>query len=442
VLANRSQAQLTPWIMGCALALLAGGAVGTYPSSTTILVLTIAGGGVMAAYLALTREFGKLAVLVAVAGVLQGPVAATFQTPSALFLDDLIAVILFVSVLSRLNQVPVRLAALLLVLASATAFAIIRAPDLALALLQARQVWVAILLAAVGALLVRLDARHWRTIIRGTVAIGAVVASFAVVEVFMGPAVDPAGLQESAEFRAGRLVDGLPAHYYAYGILGEDRLVRSGSLLLNPPATGILLGTAMVCAAMLPLGRGATWLLQGVLAAGLLSTVGRAGILIALVGLGLPFLRRKLGPTMAATACTAGLVLAASLIVESGNSYRHLQGSVEGLLGGITTPLGHGFGRIGNLTVEQAQTGVGESLIGMAVYSLGWVALATLIWAGFRLGRSWWRTSRLTAPVVALGIAGLLAGLVSETSTALNASVALWIALGAALASTRRGVLD
>jgi hypothetical protein len=217
--------------------------------------------------------------------------------------------------------------------------------------------------------------------------------------------------------------------------------------LLNPPTCGLLLATALVVV----VHRVPGWLLRSALAivmfVALSLTLARGAFLLVAVGIGLPLLSRVLGRLMSFLLLTGAAVVVAGALMGQGGSALHVRGFVDGVRQAVAAPLGSGFGHFGNAAGNLG--GVdhlsGESLIGIVGSAIGLPGLALVALLVVVLCRRLVRAPADQVWLIALALAAVVASAFSETASALNATIALWLLAGRALApraSTEPGVGD
>jgi hypothetical protein len=145
---------------------------------------------------------------------------------------------------------------------------------------------------------------------------------------------------------------------------------------------------------------------------------------------------------------TSGVALLAAAFVarqfiQQGNTASHAQGLVSGVLTGLRSPIGQGFGRSGyQALLKGGATGPGsaagsESLLGLYAAWLGWAALAVFFLVMWHLGRRLMTVRRTDALPYWLAVGFLVAAALSESASSMSATPVLWLSLGAALALPR-----
>ncbi|MGO4454401.1 hypothetical protein [Arthrobacter sp. RAF14] len=295
-----------------------------------------------------------------------------------------------------------------------------------------RQVCMPVLVIVSGLAMTR---REWRWIIAVAVTVIGLNAAYIGLEAAGIRIINPtpfALLSKTAIYP-----NGLPGYYMSYNLSG-DLVARAGGLFLNPPTTGIATGTAAVIVNYVYRSR---WRLLLVIAFGLatVATISRAGILLMLIGLVGPFLSRKLHPLVALPAMSVPVIMAGSNIADLGNSDSHVDGLTIGLEHAIDSVIGRGFGYVGNFagklgTLQEAS----ESLSGIAFSAVGLVAVVIYALALGRLVVNILREPARWEQYLAFG--ALIIAMLAETAGSMNATVPLWLVVGAALIPRARPV--
>lgn len=366
------------------------------------------------------RALGPLLVVFGIAE----PVLATYTRSSLVLYPDSVLLVLFVvlGVLVR-GRISAKAWWALGIVAVMLLLAILRAPSLGRGVYQAREV--AVPLGLTLAAYAGSDRLDQGVLSRITLAVGAVSAIYMIFEFAFGPILDPWAFEGLNGFTRLNVNGLLPGNYYFYYHAGHAPILRLGGLLLNPPATGLFMGTAAVVAARTRWPLPYRVMTAGAFLAATVATYSRAGILLAALAIALPALGR-LGRLVPAAVCGIAAWLVLPVLLHQGKSAAHLNGLIGGITTGLTHPLGVGFGHVGNVAKAYHGSGVGESLVGLFAAAVGWPALVLL---GFLV---YWLISRLPqAPADAsLAIAALAAASLSESAASLTATAALWLLVG------------
>lgn len=295
-----------------------------------------------------------------------------------------------------------------------------------------RQVCMPVLVIIAGMAVTR---REWRWIIQVTIAIAMLNLAYIAVETLGTRLIDPTPYARLN--KVDIYPNGLPGYYMGFDFRGE-LVVRAGGLYLNPPTTGITTGLAALVVLHTWRSR---WRLPMFLAFALatLATVSRGGLLILAFGSVGMFLSRKLHPLVALPAISVPALMAGDSISDQGGSGAHVNGLVVGLQHAFDSVIGKGFGYVGNFagsqnSVQEASeslSGIAFSAAGLLAVGLYFVAMLRIVFNIFSNARSW-------TQYIAFG--ALLIAMLAETAGSMNATVPLWLIVGAALMpqSTRK----
>jgi hypothetical protein len=161
-------------------------------------------------------------------------------------------------------------------------------------------------------------------------------------------------------------------------------------------------------------------------------TYSRDGVLVYLLGIGLPLLIARIGRVFAGSVVILGMILAGPYFSDQGASARHLNGLLVSLGSTVTHPLGRGFGHFGNaFSAGSGTTAAGESLLGVLLVGCGAVGLLGIGWILFRA------LARCTPDnwPAGLCVGALVASAFAESAGALSGSTLLWICAGMGLVS-------
>lgn len=375
---------------------------------------------------------GFLAVGAMVSGLAQN-ILLTYSSFSGFnLMDDLFISLMFVVAFTRLANrfnVPLLIA---IVWIGACIIALWRTVDENLipadsAFFLFRQVCMPVLVIVCGFAMTR---REWRWVLSAVLAICILNTGYIALEMFGLRVIDPtpfALISKTAVYP-----NGLPGYYMSYDWSGE-LVVRSGGLFLNPPTTGIATGAAaiLIYHAFRSRLRLILVLLLGVAT---LSTISRAGILLMLIGILVPWLARKIHPVVALPLMGAPALMAGNNIADLGNSDSHVDGLTVGLDHAFESVIGRGFGYVGNFAgraggLQEAS----ESLSGFAFSAAGLVCVAiyavALIAAILFLVKQPYRWEAY------LTLGALIIAMLAETAGSMNATVPMWLLVGTALAA-------
>jgi hypothetical protein len=268
---------------------------------------------------------------------------------------------------------------------------------------------------------------EWRFLGSLVILVGLVNVLYVIYELTFGRPIDPVAIAESQGEYVG--------YYNGSDIFTGAAFERAGGLVLNPPIAGIFLATGLVVAAHRR-GLRYRWPILLCLAAATWVTGSRGGLLVAAVGVALPWAARRFNAWVAVVVM---IIVATPFAIEISThkgSGRHAAGLVQGLIDAATNPLGVGFGFVGNHRPEEVDSQVGESLLGIAFSSAGVITIALILALVFRLLVNLNRDGE-RAWISALAAGGLFAALFSETAGSVDGTVAIWLAAGFALSRSR-----
>lgn len=289
----------------------------------------------------------------------------------------------------------------------------------------ARQIALPAALVVMG---IALTKREWRVLAALAVGIAAANGLYAVVEMTVGRFIDPAVMARTKDW----MPDGLPASYFWYDA-DANRLPRAGGLVLNPPIAGIVIAAGLVLAWFLA-RKWWHYALAALFVVPLYLTYSRAGLVIAGIGIVLPLALRYLGY---AAAVLLGLFASVPIFLHfsaQGKTVVHVHGLVDAFLGLVEHPFGAGIGHFGNVALRGGgEAAGGESLGGLMVSALGIPGLLIILSLVVSLVWSMLRGTAFLYPA-ALGAGLLVTAFVSESAGALNGTIPLWAAIGAAIA--------
>lgn len=360
-------------------------------------------------------------------GAIQSILKVTFPSIGiATLLDDATLMLAGIAMLAgRFSRVGWWSWGVLFCWAALTLVAFVRAPmPTADALEIVRQIAVPAVMIVIGLALTR---REWHLVSIIAVGIAAANSIYAVFEMVFGRLIDPAPMASDQDW----MPHGVPASYFWYDSAGEQ-LPRAGGLVLNPPIAGIVIAGGIVLGCALA-RRWWQYALVLLMIVPLYLTHSRAGMVIAAIGVALPFVLRYMGYILAIAAAMLAAIPVYSYFASHGNTISHVRGflSAFGVL--RENPLGAPLGSYGNIAARSGDVVGGESLVGLMVSTLGipgviiiLVTLSALVWSAIR------GTPTLFAASLGLGIA--IAAMVSESAGALNGTLPLWAAIGVAIA--------
>lgn len=379
---------------------------------------------------------GWLGVLALACGALQSIVTSVWPVVESKLLDDAAVFLLAGALLFRIRGS--RLWPLLLIAAWAAigALALMHSETpLSTSVLMYRQILMPAVLIYCGLLLTPAE---WKLLVRVGIGIAVLCCLYVPLDLAGIRPFDLAALNSADPLGARGLRDGdAPGSFWYYwGDSGDQRIPRAGGIFLNPPVMGIAVGTAFALAGTLSLRRRFKIPLMIVLGVGTAFTFSRAGILIAALGVVLPWLLRRLGVLWSGVLVGLTAFAAYFLISEHGKSVRHVDGLIQGLQDSFTTPWGMGYGNVGNNAKRLGQTLSGESLLGIAFSSSGVIAVAIVALLALTLIINSLRNTQRTLSCIALS--GLAAAALSESAGALNGSMLLWMACGVAIGHSPR----
>lgn len=287
-----------------------------------------------------------------------------------------------------------------------------------------RQVAMPAVVIAIG---VVLTSSEWRRIAKFTVFLGVLSAIYCFYEELIGRPVDPAIMSR----RDGMYIypSGLPGNYLGFWLDGSQ-MIRAGGPFLNPPTAGVLLAVAAVISFHSYSGRRRLLLLAMLVPATLL-TVSRAGMLVGIIGIVLPWAAKRISGYLVLPVMVIAAIPFAQSLMTQGGTGSHMNGLVVGFTDGMSHFFGRGFGFVGNFTANVATEKAGESLAGIAFSAAGVpiivlysLVMLTLLRKTIKTPGDW---------VTSLALGALLAALFAETAGSMNATVPLWLAAGYSL---------
>lgn len=244
--------------------------------------------------------------------------------------------------------------------------------------------------------------------------------------------LDPAGLIRALGMTS-HLFDsyqGLPGSFiYWHG--DGSVAIRAGGLVINPPIAGTMVAIGAIVAFHVLRGE-ARWLLLLAHVVALYGTQGRGGYVILAIGLLLPLVVKRIGllPGLGIFAPIAFVFY--GVASSAGDSDSHVEGLIHGVQVAFASPLGEGYGTVGNLVKSQLRTEQSsESLAGIALVGSGFLALLLIVLLLVAMVRQMRR--KQTSWEQYLGLAAIASALVSESSGALAGASLMWLAAGIAL---------
>lgn len=276
-------------------------------------------------------------------------------------------------------------------------------------------------------MIVGMALRHseWLALARGVIWVAIISIPYYLFELFIGRPVDPVAAAASQDDYIG--------YYNGTNIITGAPFDRLGGPILNPPIAGIFLAAAIVLILCLFRSRVTPWLVV-ILAALLILTGSRGGLLIAAIAIGLAWASPRLHPAVAAVMLTLITIPFALEIASHQQSGRHVDGLTTGLEDALNNFFGRGFGFVGNHRPGEITDGAGESLLGIAFSAGGIPFLAIIICVIVALLL---KTRHLTHGGVAAAIAlgGVMTAMFAESASALNGTLPIWLAAGFAFSS-------
>jgi hypothetical protein len=392
-------------------------------------------------WLCLARNYTRLSCLIVLAGVLQSVAIAAFGRLEFQSMDDVAAGMLIFATALRSLRRRSDATALLLVggISAVVLVAGLRSIDRAAGLAQARQVLIPIGLVFCGYVL--RDRLRWRVLLQVVTITAAVVAVWMVAEaILQHPLFDPVpSVRLQLGSRLTFLRQGLPPAYFADGIVGSKPFFRAGGPFLNPPTAGFFMASAAFAALWLRRNSAKT-VGFSLIALSIVLSIARAGILILVCVTFAYWAWRLVGRTVT----IAGLVIAGYLLfgvfAQQGNTASHSEGLVAGLVLGLRTVVGTGFGSYGYLSADRGE-GPSESLLGLY---FGWMGIPLILltgWVIYRLGRSLLERRDPSSRLLWFGIGVVAAAALSETASSLAGTSVSWLLLGLCL-SDRSALCD
>ncbi|MGJ3189252.1 hypothetical protein [Paenarthrobacter sp. FR1] len=378
---------------------------------------------------------GVLALGALISGLAQNILLTYSSFGGFNLMDDLCISLMFMVALTRLAHrfnVPALLSVVWIV---ACLIALWRTVDESLipsdsAFFLFRQVCMPVLVIVCGLVMTR---REWRWVLVAVMGISLLNAAYIGLEVLGIRLVDPAPFALLS--KTAMYPNGLPGYYMSFDLAGE-LAVRAGGLFLNPPTTGIATGAAAVLTFHAVRSR---WRLLLVLAFGLatIATISRAGILLMLIGIVGPILARKLHPLVALPILGIPALMAGNNIADLGNSDSHVDGLTVGVEHAFESVIGRGFGYVGNFAgkagglqeASESLSGIAFSAAGLVTVGIYVAALgAAVVFLLRQPGR--WESY--------LAIGALVIAMLAETAGSMNATVPMWLLVGATFASGLR----
>ena len=406
-----------------------------------LLAFVVTASAVISLVLILGRSYHVLILLVIAAGWSQAPLITLTRSDAFQYLDDVPAVVLVAAAVVRaFSSQDKRLhkaLGLMVIMVILVAIGFVRSPDTEIGIAQARQVLMPLGLVFAG--FVFRDDIKWRKVSTYLLLLAALTVAWALAEEIMqAPLLDPAWYHVNVvggNPRSMRM--GLPPAYFADGVSDGELTFRPGGPFMNPPVMGFLLGLGAF-AAVARLRSFARLAMLAAIGLTLFFAYARAGILLFLMVTVIYFIWTKVGKY-------AGILVALGLggylfttFIEQGNTASHSDGLFSGLMLGLQSPAGLGFGTTGyQAALEGASTGVGsESLLGLYFAWIGWPMIAAALVLLVYLGKLLRRVPRSQSLPVWLAVGFVLTVASSESASSMASTPALWLTLGSVVAMT------
>jgi hypothetical protein len=411
-----------------------------------VLIALVAVCVVVPSVLLLGGNYSAAIIAVVIAGLLQGPLISLTHSTAFLSEDDTMVVVLVAAALLVSLDTPYRIERRFLIgfwlTVALCALAALRSPVLVVGVSQAREVLEPVGLVIAGVIF--RDRINWTTVLRFVVFTSVLVALWAQIEFLLQqPLMDATWYYLHAiGGDPASLRDGVPPAYIAD--LGNGTTTfRPGGPFLNPPTLGLFLGLGAY--AVMRVVKNAYFRLVCLtfIGSALFEAYARAGLVIFVL---VTFM--YVAWVRGTRILTSGVALLAAAFVarqfiQQGNTASHAQGLVSGVLTGLRSPIGEGFGRSGyQALLKGGATGPGaaagaESLLGLYAAWLGWAALAAFALVIWYLGRRLMTVRRTDALPYWLAVGFLVAAALSESASSASATPLLWLGLGVALAMPR-----
>ncbi|WP_291381574.1 hypothetical protein [Demequina sp.] len=378
------------------------------------------------------RAFDWLIVITLIAGVLQRTLVTFFHEPLFVYTDDItVSVALASACLLALSR-DRRAFAVYAFVAILAGVAYLRAADPVTGFAQLRQVLLPLGLLLVG----RVLAGNGRRIGWAVIGLASFSAVWALLEVMVQrPLLDPSWYATDVLGASGSdFRHGLPAAYYADGVIGGEPLFRAGGPFFNPPMLALFLAGGAY-AAMRQLRGLARIAFLAVIAAALAASFGRAGMLIFATVTILELLWQKVNHLAVLVGVAVVTVAIGFTFMQQGNTSSHPEGFFSGLTTALANPFGIGFGSTGyQAALRGGEVGPGsESLLGLYFAWLGLplvlLVIGVVVWLCRALA-----THRLASIEAFMGLSLLTVAALSESASALGATAFLWYSLGVTLA--------
>lgn len=293
-----------------------------------------------------------------------------------------LAILLFIKKLKSIKIIAPDIAALVFIVVYTIGF--LRAPFGAASIISLREGYMLALFYLLGrcAYLSGFEIKNLITTIGAVIAgvtLFGFVERFIIGEWFWGSwgAVE----YLNSKFSDGSVViknyGGIPHNWFTF--VGDERMRRMAGTVGDATSFGRYISFFVVSALFLPSFRRQGWaVVFGLTLAALILSLGRGGMLIGVIGLGVYLLKFKRYRILTLPGCGALVLvlLNTSLFdVNSGNSVRHMTGLTGGIDEMLVAPLGHGLGSSGQMAVLYSEVelegSVSESYIGSLGYQLG-----------------------------------------------------------------------
>lgn len=404
-----------------------------------LLLSVVAMFALLSITLLLGRSYHVLILLIIAGGWAQAPLISFAQADAFQYIDDIPAAALIAAAVGkallsagkRLNKALL----LLVILVALVGLGVVRSPNAAVGIAQARQVLMPLGLVFAGFVL--RDQIKWQRIFGYVLFFAVLTAVWAIAEeISQAPLIDPTYYYVDViggDPNGLRL--GLPPSYYADIAGGVSPVLRPGGSFMNPPVMGFFLGLGAF-AAVLNLRGFVRLLVLALIGSAVMFAYARAGILIFVVVTVLYLIWLKVGKHAGVIVGVGIGGLLVSTFIEQGNTASHSDGLLTGFLAGVRTAIGQGFGMNGyQAALEGNTTGAGdESLLGLYFAWLGIPMILAALVCARRLWLLLRRTPRDETLPIWLTIAFMLAVASSESASSIASTPVFWLVGGWVLA--------
>lgn len=366
-----------------------------------------------------------------VLGLLQNPGVTFFPgLPLLTNLDDLALVFATMACISRWRRVRAVHFVCIVLYGALIVFAFARSTvDTSTTIELARSIAVPSLLILVGLSIRPLE---FKQLVVVWIILSAIMSLYMLLEIGGIRLIDPSEHFLQNNPRAVLFgTEQLPGYYIYWDSVGGQH-IRAGGIILNPPIAGTFVAIGAVAAFHTISSTPLKWILVSIQLVALAGSQSRGGMVVAAIGMLLPWVVRKVGLVLGLGFITPLGLWAYQRFVSAGDSISHVDGLAHGVITAFTSPFGRGFGTAGNavklnLGTEEAS----ESLIGIALAAIGLPFLLLTMFLIIALLRRMRKSSLNWAEY--LGLGALLSAMFSESAGALAGASFMWIALGYAL---------